>query len=81
MEDGRVIVCRSCEELRIKYSDELNAKTEDGKALTAEAQELNKKVNAADAIKDANKKKTAMEAVEDELAQKRQAIERRKQSK
>jgi hypothetical protein len=73
MEDGRVIVCRSCEELRIKYSDELNAKTEDGKALTAEAQELNKKVNAADAIKDANKKKTAMEAVEDELAQKRQA--------
>jgi hypothetical protein len=73
LEDGRVIVCRSCEELRIKYSDELNAKTEDGKALTEEAQDLNRKLNEADAIKDLNDKKAAIETVEDELAKKRQA--------
>ena len=73
LDDGRVIVCRSCEELRIKYSDELNAKTKDGKALTDEAQDLNTKLNEADAIKDPKDRKAAIETVEDELAKKRQA--------
>lgn len=73
LEDGRVIVCRSCEDLRIKYSDELNAKTEDGTTLTDDAKRLNEKVNEVDGIKDPKEKQAAIETVEDELAKKRQA--------